>query len=126
MIRGIGVDTVSISAFSELMERMTEGALARMFTKGELTASRSKSYPASYLAARFAVKEATFKAVAPNLREKSFDYRRIETRNNRDGSPYIQENEFFRPLLKQAGIKRLFVSITTENDLATAFVVAES
>ena len=78
MIRGIGVDTVSISALSELMGRMTEGALARMFTKVELTASRSKTNPAVYLATRFAVKEAAFKAVAPHLKEKSFDYRRIE------------------------------------------------
>ena len=88
MIRGIGIDAVVVGDMAGLLERVSEGALFRMFTEKELSAAHEKSVPTEYLASRFAVKEAAFKAIAPNLSEKSFDYRRIETRNREDGSPY--------------------------------------
>ena len=57
---------------------------------------------------------------------KGVVYRRIETRNHEDGSPYIYVDEFLSTILNRAEITTLFVSITTAGDMATAFVVAES
>lgn len=126
MVKGIGIDAVVVRDMAELLERMTKGALSRVFTEGELSTAKEKANPAEYLASRFAVKEAAFKAIAPNLSGKSFDYRRIETRNNEDGSPYIYIDEFLRMILDRADITTLFVSITTTGGMAAAFVVAES
>ncbi len=125
MIRGIGVDTVSSVEMNELLGRITNGAVKRMFTAEELTASHGAKDSAEYLATRFAVKEAVFKAVAPLLEEKFFDLRMVETLNCEDGSPYVNTNNELGKVLKRAGIDRLFVSITTEGALATAFVIAE-
>jgi phosphopantethiene--protein transferase domain len=126
MVKGIGIDAVVIGDVAELLKHMTKGALARVFTEGELSAARGKANPAEYLASRFAVKEAAFKAIAPRLSGKSFDYRRIETRNSEDGSPYIYVSEFLQTVLDDTEITSLFVSITTTGGMAIAFVVAES
>lgn len=126
MVKGIGIDAVVIKDVAKLLERMTGGALSRVFTEGELSAAREKANPAEYLAFRFAVKEAAFKAIAPRLSGKSFDYRRIETRNSEDGSPYICVNEFLRTILDHAEITSLFVSITTTGGMAAAIVIAEA
>lgn len=126
MIKGIGIDAVVIRDVAELLERMSKSVLCRIFTEWELSAAQKKAYPAEYLASRFAVKEAAFKAIAPRLSDKGFDYRRIETRNNVDGSPYIYVDEFLRMILNRAEIATLFVSITTTDGMAVAFVVAES
>ncbi len=126
MVKGIGIDAVAIKDIAELLERTTKGVVSRVFTQGELSAAQEKTNPAEYLASRFAVKEAAFKAIAPRLPDKGFDYRRIETRNHEDGSPYIYVDEFLSTILNRAEITTLFVSITTAGDMATAFVVAES
>lgn len=126
MVKGIGIDAVVIEDAAQLLQHMSKGALARVFTQWELSAAQEKTDPAEYLATRFAVKEAAFKAIAPRLADRSFDCRRIETRNNEDGSPYIHVDGFLQTILDQAGITSLFVSITTTGGMAIAFVVAES
>lgn len=125
MICGIGVDTVRISVLSALTAQMTEGALAKMFTEPELAASRERNDPDEYLATRYAAKEAVFKALGPAMEEKLFDYRLVETRNRADGSPYVHLDKHLQSIMAQAGASRIHISITTEGDYATAFVVAE-
>lgn len=122
MIRGIGIDTALISE----VEAVAGGrGAARMFTAGELAACGTADDPDAYLAARFAAKEAVFKAVAHLLEEKSFDLRMVETLERGDGSSYVSTEGPLRAILERAGVVRLLVSITTEDDLATAFVIAE-
>ena len=94
MIKGIGLDMCSISRL------------------------------AAFYAARFAVKEAVFKAVAP-LTEKGFDLRIVESVHHPDGSPAVRVTEKLAPYLKEADIGTLHLSITTEGDYAAAMVVAE-
>lgn len=125
MIRGIGIDMASISEMAAVSKRLTEGALSRMFTANELAVYRNASNPFEYLATRFAVKEAVFKAVAHLLDAKHFDLRRVETLNHDDGSPYININGYLHDVLNRSGVSSLFVSITTEGNLVTAFVIAE-
>jgi phosphopantetheine--protein transferase-like protein len=125
MIRGIGIDTTTISEMAGIVDRLGEGALARMFTAGELAASHKAYNTAEYLASRFAAKEAVFKAVAHLLKEKYFDMRMVETFNDVDGSPYIKINDHLQDVINRAGVTNLLITITTEGDLATAFVLAE-
>ena len=125
MIRGIGIDTVTISEMASVSANIGEGSLARLFTAGELAASRNALDSSEYLATRFAAKEAVFKAVAPLLEERHFDLRLIETLNRDDGSPYVNVSDHLRNILNQAGVGNIIISITTEGDFATAFVIAE-
>jgi phosphopantetheine--protein transferase-like protein len=92
MIRGIGVDTVSVSEMAGILERVGGKLLAGMFTAGETAVFCNASDPAEYLATRFAAKEAVFKDVAHLLDGGYFDLRMVETLNNKDGSPYVNIN----------------------------------
>jgi len=127
MIRGVGIDMVTISDMERRVERMTAGALARMFTPAEIEASLVRdNRRGEYLAARFAGKEAVYKALAPSLGKGKLELRRIEILNREDGSPYANvEEPSLAAAMRDAGVSRIHLSITTEGDTAAAFVVAE-
>ena len=125
MVKGIGVDTVSVNRIRVVMERHDKTALKRLFTEAELAASENKNDPAEYLAARFAVKEAVYKAVAGLTQKGDFDMRLVSSLNERDGRPYVVITDDLKRVLDEAGVSVLHLSITTEASLATAFVVAE-
>ncbi len=125
MTVGIGVDLVSVSEIKKLMDSMTYGALLKLFTEREVEESSSKMNKVEYLAGRFASKEACFKAVAPCLGGERFDLRMIETLSRDDGSPYINVTDELKEVLKRAEISALKVSISHEDGIAIAFVIAE-
>ena len=122
---GIGVDMVDIEQIRQLLIPEDGAFFRRTFTADEREAALAKPDRAEYLATRFAVKEAVFKAVGPRTKDKIFDYRRIETLNAPDGSPYVVVDDFLRGLMDEAGFAEIAVSITTEGPYAVAFVVEE-
>jgi len=124
MIKGIGIDTVNINEIARYMKEPGDAFITRTFSDSEVRASSLSPKPEEYLAARFAAKEAVFKAIAHFTKEKAFDFRIVETLNESDGYPYIHVNEKLKPLLAEAGIGSLLISITTEDEYATAMVVA--
>lgn len=125
-ISGIGIDLVSISQFAEL-DKNSKGALAeRTFSDMEKAEAECAPDKYTFLAGRFAVKEAVFKAVAPLTPEKTFDFRIVETKKNPDGSPEIVITEELSGVLHSAGVTKLLVSITNQGDLALAQVTAVS
>ena len=63
MIVGIGVDVVSIDRIRAFLGRTGERGRSRLFTAAELEYCLGKADPAESFAARFAAKEAYFKAV---------------------------------------------------------------
>ena len=121
---GIGVDCVCISELRALDERTVGAFVSRTFTPEEIRLSEEAADKWCFLAGRFAVKEAVFKALAPLTKEKFFDYRRVETRKQSDGSPVISPDSVPAEAMVQAGADRLLVSITGEGDFALAFVQA--
>lgn len=123
MVIGIGTDLVQISRIRRAMDTLAPGALARMFTAAELAVAKEKAKPEEYLATRFACKEAVFKALAPHTAKNGFDLRIVETLNHPDGSPYIHITDPLQAVMQEAGVRQILVSITTEADLAQAFVV---
>ena len=100
------------------------GFFRRAFADAEREEASLRHDLAAFYAARFAVKEAVFKAVAP-LTEKGFDLRIVESIHRPDGSPAVRVTEKLAPYLKEADIGTLYLSITTEGDYAAAMVVAE-
>ena len=133
MIKGIGIDTTRISRIEKMVNTLTDGALGRLFTEAELSEAANRGGAASYeyLATRFAAKEAVFKALAPLTEKKRFDLRIVETLNTPDGAPYVNpiykslQDEKLDSILQETGVTALHISMTTEGDYATAFVIAE-
>lgn len=126
MVLGIGIDLTEIKEVKRLAEDVGEAFLSKTFSQMEREASKTAVDPFEYLASRFAVKEAVFKALAHLTKEKTFDFRIVETLNHEDGSPYVTITPVLKELMEEAGVKRLLVSVTHEKDYAGAIVIAES
>ena len=98
MIKGIGLDMCSISRVQSILDREgPDGAFfRRAFSDAEREEASLRHDLAAFYAARFAVKEAVFKAVAP-LTEKGFDLRIVESVHRPDGSPAVRVTEKLAP-----------------------------
>lgn len=124
-MKGLGIDAVSISKTRDLMEALGEAYVEDVYTPAEQRACERAIDRAEFLAGRFAVKEAAFKALAHLLVDETFDLRLVETMNDEDGSPHIVRTPELDRLLRQAGADDVLVSITTEADLAVAIVAVQ-
>jgi len=126
MIRGIGIDSVSISEIKRYLEIFGDTFVNRTFTKKEVEASKLAPRQEEYLATRFAAKEAVFKSIAHFTDRKLFDFRIVETLNETDGYPVVQMEGKLLALAEEAGVTVIHITMTTEKDLAIVFAVAES
>lgn len=122
MIRGIGIDSVSISR----MGKVSEGFIRKYFHEAEQAdyAALSEAHDDiknRFLASRFAVKEAYAKAVGKGFSSDVIP-NEICTKKNESGAPYVC---LYGKTLKQNGSLKCYLSITHEADLAIAVVVIE-
>ena len=127
MILGIGIDIARIDDIKRYIEdeELSKAYITHTFTEGERKEAESRYDKAEYFATRFAAKEAVFKALAQNTREKTYDLRITETLDHADGSPYVNITDELKDIMDKAGAASLFISITTEDNYAAAFVIAE-
>lgn len=121
MILGIGTDIVEIERVKKAVER--EHFKNRVYTKIEQNycESRGKNSAASY-AARFAAKEAFFKAMGTGI---IFSLTEIEIINNADGQPEIFLYGKTADFVEEKGVEKFFVSLSHSLEYATAVVVLE-
>jgi len=120
-IFGIGVDVVDVARIDRAANRWGDRFLKRVYTQRELEYCRERPLPAEHLAARFAAKEATMKALGtgwtPHVAFKAIEIVREGRRR-----PQIELNRDMRRMLP-ANLT-LHVSLSHTRLLATAFVVA--
>lgn len=124
MVLGIGIDIVEIARVRRLMERWQERFLRRVFTDEELAYAHARRDPAEHLAARFAAKEATLKALGTGL-SMGVRWREMEVRRVRGQRPTLALSGRTAELGAARGIRRLHVSLTHDGGLAVAQVLAE-
>ena len=119
MVLGIGIDSVDIEEMARL------AADADGVSEAERAEAFARHDAAACLAGKFAVKEATFKALAHRTAE-GFDFRCVETLEDENGCPHVTLSGALAPVLAEAGVSELLVSITNEKGVATAIVLAQS
>lgn len=124
MIKGIGVDMVAIDTVREMMAR-SDSFVKHTFTEREIKLSEQAVSKEEFFSGRFAVKEAAFKALAHLTRQKTFDFRMVETLKHEDGSPFVNTDGKLSEIMRDAKAEYLLVSISTEKEYAIAFVTAE-
>jgi len=119
MIIGIGTDIVEIERVRRAVER--EHFLRRVFTETEINycQSRGINSAASY-AARFAAKEAFFKALGTGIVTA---LKGVEIRNDERGKPEIFIEGDTKILADEKCVKEIFLSISHSREYATAVVV---
>jgi holo-[acyl-carrier protein] synthase len=121
----VGADIVEIAQIAQSMETFGDRYLRRVFTEGELAYCLGDGRtPDAHLAARFAAKEATFKALRAGT--IPFDWRWIEVVQRRDGSCGLRLHGGMRTLARRRGARSLRVSLSHDGAYAIAVVVGAS
>ena len=116
-----GTDIIEIDRIKSSIENTGEGFLNRVYTKNEIQYCESKkTQKYQHYAARFAAKEATFKAISSLLEDKySICWKDIEVVNDSQGKPKVNILG-----VDETRIESISISISHCKEYATANVVA--
>jgi holo-[acyl-carrier protein] synthase len=120
-IKGIGVDAVDIERFRTSLTR-TPSMRDRLFTAEELAYVAAQADPVRSLAARFAAREATMKAMGLGL--GAFGFHEVWVSRAESGEPSLQVTGRAAELAAERGIETWHLSITHTDIVAIAYVVA--
>ena len=119
-----GTDRIEVERIKDSIEKLGDKFLNRVFTENEIKYCEEKKITKyEHYAARFAAKEAIFKAISPLLDNKfSIDWTDIEISNDNQGRPYA--------VMSKENLKNINIDISLshikEYALATAVVVLEN
>ncbi len=84
MILGIGTDMVEVERIGRCIERWGDDFLKRIFCPEEIDYARGRAEPYQHYAARFAAKEAVFKALGDR---SVLHWKTIKITNDPNGKP---------------------------------------
>lgn len=113
-----GIDIIELDRVAKVLARHGDRFLARVFTEREVAHCRGR---VPELAARFAAKEATMKALGTGVRGVS--WRDIEVLPNRRGKPLLLLHGTAAARAAQIGFVDYDVTMTHARDHAAAIVV---
>ncbi len=125
MITGTGVDLVEIERIAELGRRYGDRFLNRTFTEAEIAHCSARRSCYQHFAARFAVKEAVFKALGTGW-SQGVGWKQIETTNDASGRPSVTLTGRAREVADRMDVRRVHVSISHSRKYAFAQVILES
>lgn len=121
VMKGIGIDAVEIERFRTLLQRRPQ-MRTRLFTEEELSSLAGQVDDAASLAARFAVREATMKALGVGL--GAFDFHDVSVQKDPSGAPILRLSGRAEQLANSNGVGAWHVSITHTETVAMAVVAA--
>ncbi|WP_314024551.1 holo-ACP synthase [Filifactor alocis] len=122
MVKGVGVDIVSIKRMSNLCSKHPR-TIDRLFTEKEKYYFKQKNNSIETIASFFAVKESVAKALGTGF--VGFSMKDIEIFHDSYGKPYVTLYSNARMALEEKEISYVHISISHERDNAIAFCVME-
>lgn len=127
MIRGLGIDLAEIHRIAELLDRHPDRSRRRLFTEGERAYCDRRADPARHFAARFAAKEAAYKALAGSEDARHIHWHDIEVANSPlDGRPILLLHGRAARRATELEVVAVHVTLTHSETVAAAVVVIES
>lgn len=123
MIAGVGTDILKMSQLSKSCLRGSDPFLMKTYSEAEREAAQERELPFYYYATRFAGKEAVFKSLG--ISPEHVRLSEIEILNDRNGTPHVTLYGEIRKSAEEKGITQIHISLSYEEDYATAFAVAE-
>jgi holo-[acyl-carrier protein] synthase len=125
MILGLGTDLIEIERVQQSLARFGQRFMERVFTEGEIAYCKQKKHSAESFAARFAAKEAAAKALGTGIAH-GISWREIEVRRNPGERPTLHLMGRAAERADSMGVRHLQLSLTHNNSVAMAVVVAEN
>lgn len=123
-IIGIGTDIVDIARIKQLYKKYPEGFAKRILHSNELAILKQHASPKTYIAKRFAAKEAVSKALGTGI-AKGVSFQDIEVTNDENGQPSLVLHGKTKEYAESLGVKKHFISLSDEKKYAIAYVVLE-
>jgi holo-[acyl-carrier protein] synthase len=122
MISGVGIDTIEVERIATKMQK--EGFKDLVFSKTEINYCEGKTHKYEHYAARFAAKEAFFKALGTGwLNGTAFN--EVEIINDDKGKPTINFIGATAVTVKTLQLGPIHVSLTHLKATASAIVIIE-
>ena len=125
MIVGIGVDIAETIRFEKLYARFGDRVARRLLTDHEISEFSKRNRPATYLATRFAAKEAAVKALGTGFGEQ-IGFKNIEIGNDHTGKPILRFFKQAATIAENKNVINVLVSISDEKHYVVAMVVLDS
>ncbi|PKP53674.1 MAG: ACP synthase [Bacteroidetes bacterium HGW-Bacteroidetes-1] len=123
MIFGIGTDIIEVARMERhLSENMN--LRNKLFTKREQAYADQRATVFQHYAARFAAKEAFFKALGTGYRY-GMAFHEIEVLNDELGKPVIEAHGKVKEYIDAHGVKYIHLTISHVKEMANAFVILE-
>lgn len=123
MIIGIGTDMIEVQRVAQKISK-NQGFLEWVFAINEIEYCKTKAHPFQHYAARFAAKEAFFKALGTGWTNHTF-FNEVTVVNDDMGKPSIEILGTTSETLAWLKNKRIHLSLSHVNDYAIAYVIIE-
>ncbi len=120
-VLGTGIDAVDVDRLRRVLERRP-GLATRLFTEGERHDAARSLDPVPHLAARFAAKEATMKALGVGI--GAFGFHDVAVVRHETGRPELAVTGGAAALAADAGVATWLCTLTHTDHLALASVTA--
>lgn len=89
MVLGLGIDIIEIVRIKQSIETYGDKFLNKIFTKNEIEYSITKPNQYQHFAARFAAKEAIYKALSSDTNQV-YSWQDVEIYNEKNGLPKVK------------------------------------
>lgn len=88
----VGTDIIQVNRIKETIDDLGQGFINKIYTQDEINyCQHTKKMMAQHYAARFAAKEATFKAISSLLKDKySISWKNVQIVNDENGKPHLK------------------------------------
>jgi holo-[acyl-carrier protein] synthase len=126
MIVGLGMDLVEIARIRHLLARFGDRGVSRIWTPGERAYCERHADPATSFAARFAAKEACYKALSGAPEARAIGWHDMEVIRGFDGAPTLHLHGRAQARAAALGVTVVHVTLTHAQDVAGAVVVLEA
>ena len=121
-----GIDIIEVSRIKKSIEELGESFINKIFTDEEIEyCKNTKKMMYQHYAARFAAKEATFKAISSLLKDKySISWKNAQVKNDETGKPHLQLVNIDESIKEQLScIESIDISLAHIKEYAIASVV---
>ena len=125
MITGIGIDVIQNERIRDSIQRFGDRFLNRIYTEGEMEYCKKCAQPEIHYAARFAAKEAAFKALGTGW-AAGVKWKDVEVVRLSSGKPELHLYGEALAHATDAGAKHFYVSLTHDQLVSCAVVILEA
>ena len=125
MVIGVGIDVIQNERIRQSLEKFGTRFINRIYTEGEQQYCKKCANPAIHFAARFAAKEAAFKALGTGW-AAGVKWKDVEVERLASGKPELHLHGEALERAKSMGAARFHVSLTHDQLVSVAVVIFDA